>query len=262
MFQRFTHRARGAVVAAQQEARRLGAAEIQTGHLLLGVLAQRDGLGARALVELGVDPEQVRHAVAGGSDAAALRTLGIDLDSVRRSVEGAFGPGALERRGSPRGHIRFSAGAKKALELSLRESLRLRNRHIGTEHVLLGLLDAPHGMAAHVLAELGVTRDGVLAQARPGACEPRGPESLAIMPRLKRALELAVRVAEALGNRRANSEHLLVAITQVPDALAIELLGCLGVTAQDVLDAVAGRLDVEPAALVPARRRRRARLRS
>ncbi len=164
MFERFTRRARGAVVAAQSAARELGASEVGSGHLLLGVLAEREGLGAKTLVELGVDPEQVREAVARRADAAALRTLGIDLDAVRRSVEGAFGPGALEGRGSPRGHIRFSAGAKKALELSLREALRLRHRHIGTEHLLLGLLRHDPGVAGGVLRDAGVDLAAVESQ--------------------------------------------------------------------------------------------------
>jgi ATP-dependent Clp protease ATP-binding subunit ClpA len=109
------------------------------------------------------------------SDRALLASLGIDLDRVRETVEAAFGRGALsaaEQRGRrrgrhrrpwgrprPNGHIRFSPRAKKTLELSLRESLRLKQRHIGTEHLALGILREGQGLACAVLARHGVPFD-------------------------------------------------------------------------------------------------------
>lgn len=169
MFERFTQSARTAVVRAQSEARDLRHGHIGTEHLLLGVLAEGHGVGARVLAELGLDLGEVRRAVARGSaagpDAEALETLGIDLDAVRRKVEETFGPGALERSGSRRrrsNHIPFTRNAKKALELALRESLRLKSRTIGTEHVLLGLL-REGGLAARLLSERGVDRTAVEA---------------------------------------------------------------------------------------------------
>ena len=95
-------------------------------------------------------------------DAQALAALGIDLDEVRRQVEDAFGPGALERtraaaaRRPPRASPRWDRSAKKVLELSLREALRLRHSFIGTEHVLLGLLHPGTGAGQEVLAGAGV----------------------------------------------------------------------------------------------------------
>jgi len=166
MFERFTDRARRVVVLAQQSARELGAGEVGNGHLLLGILREPDGLGGRVLAELGVDAALVREAVARGADADAdaLRTLGIDLEAVRRAVDGAFGEGALRRRPPRAGHIPFHAVAKKSLELSLREALRLRHRHIGTEHILLGLLRHDPGVAGGVLRRAGVDLDTVESQ--------------------------------------------------------------------------------------------------
>jgi hypothetical protein len=99
------------------------------------------------------------------SDAAALATLGIDLDEVRRQVEEAFGPGALERTraaGAGRrrlgGRIPFDRATKKALELALREAVRFEHRHLGTEHLLLGLLQV-EGAAGEILAERGIQLD-------------------------------------------------------------------------------------------------------
>jgi ATP-dependent Clp protease ATP-binding subunit ClpA len=175
MFERFTKEARAVVVRAQEEARRLRAPFIDTEHLLLAML---DGAGpaTRALCDRGADPADLRRriaAVAGPPgddlDPDALATLGIDLDEVRRATEAAFGPGALDaRRGKPvrPGHIPFTRRAKKVLELSLRESLRLGHNHIGTGHLLLGLIREGEGLATRVLTgsgvELTALRDDVI----------------------------------------------------------------------------------------------------
>ena len=168
MFERFTDDARQAVVLAQEEAVALHHGWIGTEHVLLGVL--RGGSdGARLLAGFGVDAgrrarRRVRAVGRGDDDIDpdALATLGIDLDAVRERVERAFGPGALSRRGrcrrggtSPR--VPFSARAKKALELTLREAVSLGERDLRTEHLVLGLLREGDGVAARVLTERGVT---------------------------------------------------------------------------------------------------------
>jgi hypothetical protein len=167
MFERFTVPARLAVVGAQEQARCRGDDRIRTEHLLLALYAVPENLAVTALgagrevVERAIDARRTSGPV---GDAEALATLGIDLDEVRRQVEDAFGPGALEstraagRRGARSGHIPFERAAKKALELALREALRLKHDYIGTEHVLLGLLHA-EGTAGEILAECGLRLD-------------------------------------------------------------------------------------------------------
>jgi ATP-dependent Clp protease ATP-binding subunit ClpA len=174
MFERFTQDARDVVEQAQHEAGALGHDHIGTEHLLLGVAGGRDDVAGRVLESLGLTPETLRAAVVdvngfGPLNADALATRGIDLDEVRRRAEEAFGPGALERGRNPRGGGRrpFTPQAKKALELSLREALVLGDKHIGAEHVLLGLLrengvapvlerggTAPERLRSALLAEL------------------------------------------------------------------------------------------------------------
>jgi ATP-dependent Clp protease ATP-binding subunit ClpA len=175
VFERFTDRAREAVVHAQDEARRLRHDYIGTEHLLLGILRDGSGVGARVLYRLGIDLDGIRSDVRrliGGlpegatSDADALRSLGIDLDEVRRRVEEAFGPGALDRPRGSRwrrtrcgplyGHVPFTPRAKKVLELSLREAKALGHAYIGTEHILLGLVREREGLAARILIDRGV----------------------------------------------------------------------------------------------------------
>jgi ATP-dependent Clp protease ATP-binding subunit ClpA len=180
MFERFTNEARNVVVAAQQEARRLGHDCIGTEHVLLALL-RSDGIAARALAGLGVAADAVEHEVLtsvrpapfGAADAEALGAIGIDLDEVRRRLEASFGPGALRwrpgrrgrRRGPlPGGHIPFSPRAKKVLELSLREALALKHKYIGTEHILLGLVREGEGLAMLVLTRLGAGPDAIRAR--------------------------------------------------------------------------------------------------
>ena len=176
MFERFTDSARNVAVGAQATARRLGHGHIGTEHLLLGLL-ETDGVAAQVLGGLGVTRAAVEREVLaevgrgplGEGDAEALGAIGIDLDEVRRRVEANFGPGALHWHPDPRcrgarprlGHIPFTPRAKKVLELSLREALALKHRHIGTEHILLGLVREGEGLAMLVLIRLGAGPDAI-----------------------------------------------------------------------------------------------------
>jgi ATP-dependent Clp protease ATP-binding subunit ClpC len=137
MFERFTERARRVVVLAQEEARELDHNYIGTEHLLLGILRDGEGVAVRALDELGVS-----------------------RPAVREQVVAMVGRGGS----TPSGHIPFTARAKKVLELSLREALQLSHNHIGTEHILLGILREGDGVAAQVLTGLGADLNRVRAK--------------------------------------------------------------------------------------------------
>ena len=113
---------------SQQEARLLDHNHIGTEHILLGLIEEGEGVGARA-----------------------LESLGIELDVTRSLVVEITGRG----RKAPSGHIPFTPRAKKVLELSLREALQLGHNYIGTEHVLLGLVGEGDGVAAQILEQLG-----------------------------------------------------------------------------------------------------------
>jgi ATP-dependent Clp protease ATP-binding subunit ClpA len=177
VFERFTTPARSVVTLAQQEARELGRANVGTQHVLLGILGTPDTAGARALEALGIRERDVREDVRSldrdrsafsDRDADALRGVGIDLDEVRRTVEQTFGSGALERGATAgarswAGHVPFTRGSKKALELALREATHLGYRAIGTEHLLLGLVRDDGCSAARILAARGADRERVRA---------------------------------------------------------------------------------------------------
>jgi ATP-dependent Clp protease ATP-binding subunit ClpC len=134
---RFTDRARRVVVQAQEEARTLNHNYVGTEHILLGLIHEGEGAGAKA-----------------------LESLGISLDTVRQLVQEIIGQG----QHAPSGHIPFTPQAKKVLELALPESKALGHDYIGTEHILLGLIREGDGVAAQVLVKLGADLNRVRQQ--------------------------------------------------------------------------------------------------
>ncbi|MEU7295960.1 Clp protease N-terminal domain-containing protein [Streptomyces exfoliatus] len=128
-FNRFTTRARNVVMASQNEATAVGNAEITTAHLALGLLAEPQGLAAFWIMSQGVTLDQVREAV-----SATL-------------------PPAVEE---PPTLVPYDAAAKKVLELTFREALRLGHNYVGTEHILLALLEHEDGQG--VLSGLGLDK--------------------------------------------------------------------------------------------------------
>lgn len=133
-FSRFTQRARNVVMAAQNEARAASHDTILTGHLILGLLSE---------------PEAVA--------ALVLRNQGVSLDAVRTAVAVTLPPAAATAPDL----IPYSPDARKALELTFREALRLGHNYVGTEHVLLALLE--HEAGSGPLTELGIEKAQVEA---------------------------------------------------------------------------------------------------
>src|SRR3954453_14568458 len=127
MFERFTERARAAIALAQEEARGLDHRSVGTEHLLLGLLRQEQGAAAQALQSSGLWLDKARSTV------VAVHTSAEDAD----------------------GQIPFTPGAKRVLERSLREAVRLSHNFVGTEHLLLGLLREPDATGYRVLVDLG-----------------------------------------------------------------------------------------------------------
>jgi hypothetical protein len=129
-----TDTVRAAMVLAQEESRYLGHNYVGNEHLLLGLLAQTDGVAADVLGGLGVTRE-----------AIVART---------REIVGAGTP----RRWEPLG---VSPRLKRGLELARAEARRLGHRCVGTEHVLLGIARLDEGVGARLLRELGAPPDRV-----------------------------------------------------------------------------------------------------
>ncbi|MEU8863104.1 Clp protease N-terminal domain-containing protein [Streptomyces umbrinus] len=130
-FSRYTPRARNVVIVSQNEAKSAGNDLIRTEHLVLGLIAEAEGLGAKAIT-----------------------AQGVTLDAVREAATAALPPSAADVPAL----IPFDGNAKKALELTFREALRLGHNYIGTEHILLALLEQEAGTGAGLLGGLGVDK--------------------------------------------------------------------------------------------------------
>lgn len=215
----------------------------------------------RAAIALGHELAESGDALVGRFVAEA-RAAGMSWSEVgglfgtsKQAAQKRYGPAEAEPGGWPG---RWTPAARVALDHAGEQARELGHNFVGSEHLLLGLLAVREGIAAHVLADLGITRHSVLSEGcLGGPSEPRPYDCLGVMPRLKQALEHAARIAGTLGHRIANTEHLLAGILAVPDALAVEILNRHGVSADDARAALAQRLDVAPEQLTVARRRRR-----
>jgi hypothetical protein len=131
LFTRFDDEAKAVVVAAMERAREGGHAQVNTGHIVLALLADRDGRAACLLQATGVGPNRIQ--------ASIIEALGPPHEDLPD-------------------HLPWAADAKKALELSLREAFRRQAVMIGPEHILLGVLRDTTSLGGKTLAEHGADR--------------------------------------------------------------------------------------------------------
>jgi Clp amino terminal domain, pathogenicity island component len=195
--------------------------------------------------------------VAQARDAGLSWTeIGQLFGTSKQAVQQRYGTAVADPGGWPGG---WTSAARNALNRAAAEARALGHDYIGTEHALLALVSAEQGVAAEVLAGLGVTRERMLAT----SCMTPGPhpqqDCLSIMPRYKQALEHSRRIADGLEARAADTEHLLAGLVSVSDSMAVEILRRLKVSADDIVSALADSLDVQRQRLGAPRRRRRRR---
>jgi ATP-dependent Clp protease ATP-binding subunit ClpC len=154
MFERFTEQAIKAIMLAQEEARRLGHNFVGTEQILLGLVGEGTGIAARVLLEMGVN-----------------------LKEARNEIENIIGRGS----GFLPPEIPFTPRVKRIFETALNEARQLGHNYIGTEHILLGLIQDDEGVAAKVLQNLGIDRPRVRTQViravGEAAAVPAGRES-------------------------------------------------------------------------------------
>ena len=127
MFGRFTERAQKAILLAQEEAKRLRHNYVGTEHLLLGLLAEAEGVAA-----------------------ISLKEMGIDLDRARKEVVEVIGEGNYDAD-----IVGFTPRTKRIFELGFLEARKLGHSYVGTEHLLLGLVGEGEGVAVAILKKLG-----------------------------------------------------------------------------------------------------------
>lgn len=155
MFTRFTDRSRKSVEAASEEARMLGHDSLGDEDLLLGILSADEGIAADALSSLGVTLEGAREA-SEEMHSGALASIGISFEEVRREAGEAFDMRIPEDQRIP-----FAPAAKKALVGARRQMRRMGDTYLGTEHVLLGILEGESGTAFRMLSRMGVAPESL-----------------------------------------------------------------------------------------------------
>ena len=129
MFEKFTEGAIKVIMLSQEEARRMGHNFVGTEQLFLGIVGQRQGVGAKA-----------------------LRSLGVTLKKARKEVETYIGRGT----GFVASEIPFTPRAKRVLEMAVQEGKDIGQNYVGTEHILLALIGEEDGVAIRTIEKLGV----------------------------------------------------------------------------------------------------------
>jgi len=255
-FNKFTERARKVLSLAQEEAQRFQHNYIGTEHILLGLIREGEGVGAKV-----------------------LRNLGVDLQRAHDSVEFMIGRGDR----IVLGEIGLTPRAKKVIEYAVDEARRLNHHYIGTEHLLLGLLREGEGIAAGVLQSLGVNLEQARRQTlavldgggQGGVQEPRPEEAegseipdqdkdrainleplqdeddrpLEATPgqtgrfdkfsvRARRVMESAQQEAQRFQHSYIGTEHILLGLVRENKGIAAHVLLNLGVERDKVRSAV------------------------
>ena len=229
-FDRFSDRGKRVLALAQDEAIRHNHNYIGTEHLLAALLRDGDTVAARALT-----------------------SLGIDLAKVRTALEFIVGRG--DQPTSP-SEITLSPRTKKVIELSIDEARRMGQRHLGPEHILLGLIREGEGIASGLVESLGVSlstvREKLLELLAASGTHP--PASYAPGPpirvhssgpfnrftdRAKRVLALAQDEAIRMGHTYIGPEHLLLGLARLADLTQTDppmkqIFGTLGVTLEQI----------------------------
>ena len=212
MFEKFTERARRVMGFSRQEAQRLRSEFVGTEHMLLGILLEGEGVAAKV-----------------------LKNVGIDYKRVRQQIEMLVPPPAGPEPSL--GQLPFSPRSRKAIELAAEASEVLGHDAIGTEHLLIGLIEEAEGIAAQVLSELGHGPDEVRRQVLEAIGSPdtsaaavrKAPWS----DRTRSVVLEAVSEARAMKSPSVDPEHLLLAMLVEGGPLS-ELLATRGVDVESV----------------------------
>ncbi|WP_295278740.1 ATP-dependent Clp protease ATP-binding subunit [Veillonella sp.] len=134
---------------------------------------------------------------------------------------------------------RFTDGAQRALGIAQEKAKKFGHDYVGTEHLLLGLLEEDDSVASKALHSLGLedkaTEKAVLDAV--GRGNSHGNE-LYITPRTKRVLQLAVEIANQMQHNYVGAEHLLLGILQDGGGVAVNVLYGMGIRANDVVKAI------------------------
>jgi ATP-dependent Clp protease ATP-binding subunit ClpA len=223
----FTPRAKKVLELSLREALHFGHNYIGTEHILLGLIREREGMAAKALVQVGADLAQIRQRVdelvtTVSTQVTAEGSVEPRTVSMRLARQALARPAGAERSGGEllarsRDQVvfrRFTVSACRVLLLAESEALRLGRAAVGGEHLLLGLLAEGEGVAARALGTLGLDLAGVRAAAEQalGRAELRSAPEVSYREDMLDAVERALYEALAAGSEHIDTEHLLLGL--------------------------------------------------
>ena len=136
---------------------------------------------------------------------------------------------------------KFTDKARKVLVLAQDEARGLHQPYVGTEHILLGLIQEKEGLAAQALERLNIKYDAVVQAIRQVVTIDESADvsgHLSFTPRVKRVLENSLREAMQMGQSYISTEHLLLGIVREGEGTALDVLGRLGVKGDDIRGAL------------------------
>jgi len=135
---------------------------------------------------------------------------------------------------------RFTERARKVIVKAQDEARLLKQNYIGTEHLLLGLIDEEDGIAARTLVEMGLTLDEIRAAVKSVVTEGSSEsyEHIPFTPRARKVLELSLREALQLGHNYIGTEHILLGLLREGEGVAARVLNGLGVNLDNTKDVI------------------------
>jgi len=219
---------------AKEEAHDLKQEGVETGHLLIGLVRETEGVAGRVLANMGVSLEVVRREVERATERAVQES---PTEAGKSEVQGS----AVA--------LPFTDGARGSMLSAAQEAQRLNHQYIGTEHMLLALVKDEAGDVAKVLKALGVEPGAVRAELErilePGP-EILTPARLPHTPPAKRAIECTIEEARALGHRRVGNGALLLGLLRSEESVAAQVLRFAGVALDAAREQVRRAGEPEP----------------
>jgi ATP-dependent Clp protease ATP-binding subunit ClpA len=234
-FAKFTERARKVLSLAHEEAQRMNHRYIGSEHILLGILREGEGVGARVLQRLGVDLNKTREVVRRLSEQNEQELFGL-------TTEG-----------------------KLIIELAVDEARLLNHHFIGTEHILLGLARASKSMALRVLQEMGIEAEKMKTETLQVLSQAKSSRISEITQRMERKMEdfwrkrhqpqrenrfdqfdedarkvlaLAQEEAQRFQHNYMGTEHLLLGLIRLEESTAMQVLKRLGIEPLKIRSAI------------------------
>lgn len=220
----YTPRVKKVVALAQKEAKQLNKGYVGSEHLLLGMLREGRGVAGRILQKHGLELEKTRQLIVAEQPMEPQPPLNL----------AQFSRGAL----TPRTH--------QVLALARQEADDLKHDHLGTEHLLLGLIKLDQGMAANVLRKKGLPFEAVRAEIKKHfPAQPEAPTNnvLRCTPELDAAIALAQAEAKNLNHAYVGTEHLLLGLLHQGDGAAGKVLQGLKVDMRQLRQEILKQLD-------------------